>query len=151
MTSIPSRHGIDGQRKHFKKSLTCNFQPVFVFYSFKCTEQCCTYQNSKSNTTTSTSVHSFDSPENSHRCTILKKSRKLSHLLLISILQNDVDTIWFIHKVIIHKGRNCIDYQYLLGLIPENSDSERREFIISSRSLLTSSDLGQLHNSMPHK
>ena len=47
--------------------------------------------------------------------------------------------------------KNCIDYQYLFGLIPENSDSERREFIISSRSLLTSSDLGQLHNSMPHK
>ena len=34
---------------------------------------------------------------------------------------------------------------------PENSDSERREFIISSRILLTASDLGQLHNSLPHK
>ena len=42
-------------------------------------------------------------------------------LILISILQNDIDTLWFIHKVILYKGRNCIEYQYWLGLSPENS------------------------------
>ena len=26
-------------------------------------------------------------------------------------LQNDVDTLWFTPKVILYKGRNCIDYQ----------------------------------------
>ena len=30
--------------------------------------------------------------------------------ILIPILQNDVDTLWFIHKAILYKGRNHIDY-----------------------------------------
>ena len=37
-------------------------------------------------------------------------------LILISILQNDVDTYWFTHNAIIYKGRDGIDYQYRLGL-----------------------------------
>ena len=36
---------------------------------------------------------------------------------LISILKNDIDTLWFIHKVILYKGENCTDYQYWLGLL----------------------------------
>ena len=48
-------------------------------------------------------------------------SRPRHWLILISILQNDVDILWFIHKVILYKGRNRIDYQYWSGLSPENS------------------------------
>ena len=43
-------------------------------------------------------------------------------LILISILQNGFDTLWFIHKIILYKGRSLIDHQYWFGLSPENRD-----------------------------
>lgn len=113
-------------RESTLKSLTCNFQPVFVFYSFKCTEQCCSYQNSKSNTTTSTSVYSFDSPENSHRSSHARYR--------ITSIKTHHTAKWLWHNMIHtqsnsqeRKDPHCIGYQYWLGLSSENSDSERRE------------------------
>ena len=41
--------------------------------------------------------------------------------MLISILQNNVDTLSFIHKAILYKGRIHIDYRFWLGLSPGSS------------------------------
>ena len=51
----------------------------------------------------------------------VSRGTQLKVVTLISLLQNGDDTLWFIHKVILYRGKNLIDYQYWLGLSPENS------------------------------